>query len=163
MTLGRRDYSEADMIRMQRDAEERVRDMQSRAKITVEQDNLGVQGNMSRNRNWSTGYNQRRQNNSRRPTFAQGPQSHGTPAPEAPRQEAHRQEPPFPHAEPESAPENNIPKEESTEKKTTTVVEDIMGALKLDEDYLLIIGLILILLNQRADTTLILALAYLLI
>jgi hypothetical protein len=44
-----------------------------------------------------------------------------------------------------------------------TVLEELMRALELDEDYLLILGLMLILVNQRADTTIILALAYLLI
>jgi hypothetical protein len=44
-----------------------------------------------------------------------------------------------------------------------TVIEEILRALELDEDYLLILGLLMILINQRADTTIILALAYLLI
>ncbi len=144
MTMGRREYSDAEMMRMQRDAEERVRDMQSRARITVENDNLT--STQQRNRNWNNGGGMRRPNNgnNRRPTpEPQQPQPSNIPPPvaEAPTPEENCEEP----------------------KKTTTIIEDVMGALSLDEDYLLIVGLMLILINQRADTTLILALAYLLI
>ena len=136
MTLGRREYSEADMIRMQRDAEERVREMQSRARQAVDDAEVGNHSAQSRNRNWNTGSGMRRP-----PRRGQRPE----PAPE--REEAPKKPPP--------------PPEEA--QKRTTIIEDVMGALSLDEDYLLIIGLLLILINQRADTTLILALAYLLI
>ena len=44
-----------------------------------------------------------------------------------------------------------------------TILDELVGALGMDNDTLLIIGLLLILINQRAETTLILALAYLLL
>lgn len=144
MTMGKREYSEAEMMRMQRDAEERVREMQARARATVENDNVSAPP--QRNRNWNSNPGRRRQNNVRpqqEPRFSRPSE----PAPE-------------PQQEPQPEPQPTAPPEP---KKPTTIIEDIMGALGLDEDYLLIIGLLLILINQRADTTLILALAYLLI
>ncbi len=45
----------------------------------------------------------------------------------------------------------------------TTLLQDILGAVGLDDDRVLILGLILILINSKADTTLILALCYLLL
>lgn len=156
MTLGRREYSEADMLRMQRDAEERVRDMQNRARIAVEEannSNFGNNGSMaSRNRNWNTGSGMRRttQRRGQRPeTSPSEPETEGMPEEPGSQEFPPEQESPPPHSE--------------EAQKRTTMVEDIMGALNMDEDYLLVIGLLLILINQRADTTLILALAYLLI
>lgn len=148
MTLGRQEYTEADMLRMQRDAEDRVREMQNRARQTVEQDNLNAP---PQNRNWSSGQGSRRQNRRH-----QSAQSGAPPPQQRERQQNDRRQQPEP---PKEAP----PPEKPVEKEKTTIIEDVMGALGLDEDYLLIIGLLLILINQRADTTLILALAYLLI
>lgn len=147
MTMGKREYSEAEMMRMQRDAEDRVREMQARARATVESDGTNAP---PRNRNWNSNTGRRRQNGARPqadPRFSTWkgaePSAQAEPEPETP----HKQER-------EAPPESGNP---------TTIIEDIMKALNLDEDYLLIIGLLLILVNQRADTTLILALAYLLI
>lgn len=76
----------------------------------------------------------------------------------------HREPDPAPPEPPQEPPaQEPLHEAEPPVKKPTTIIEDVMGALGLDEDYLLIIGLLLILINQRADTTLILALAYLLI
>lgn len=147
MTLGNREYTEADMLRMQREAEERVLDMQNRARATVEQDNMNIPPVPPRNRNWSSGPGSRRQNR----RYPPRPQES---------QQQRQQEPPPPPEPPEEAPP---PPTAPEEKKQTTMIEDVMGALNLDEDYLLIVGMLLILINQRADTTLILALAYLLI
>ncbi|MCL2035317.1 MAG: hypothetical protein FWG94_11410 [Oscillospiraceae bacterium] len=146
MTLGRQEYTEADMARMQRDAEERVREMQSRARQAVDDSNGGNNGTQSRNRNWNNG------TGNRRPQQRRGGQRQS----EAP--QMHQQRPQDTHQD--MSPE---PPVQASSSQRTTIVEDIMGALGLDEDYLLIIGLLLILINQRADTTLILALAYLLI
>ncbi len=56
------------------------------------------------------------------------------------------------------------PAQPEPEKKTdTTLLQDILGAVGLDDDRVLILGLILILINSKADTTLILALCYLLL
>lgn len=154
MKMGTREYTDAEMLRMQRDAEERVREMQARARATVESDNTN--GNVNpRNRNWNSNPGRRRQNSNN---------NNGN-------NTRHRQDPdftpPIPPVEPEVPPEPSAqePVHEAPAEagKPTTIIEDVMGALGLDEDYLLIIGLLLILLNQRADTTLILALAYLLI
>lgn len=141
MTVGRKEYSEAELMRMQRDAEDRVREMHSRAREVVEHEPASQP---QRNRNWNSNPNMRRPNN-RRPQ----PQPQPEPQPEPAAQD--HEEPAADHAAGDKPPEK------------TTIVEDVMSALKLDEDYLLIIGLLLILVNQRADTTLILALAYLLI
>lgn len=145
MTVGRTQYSEGDMLRMQKDAEARVKDMQSRARRTVEEANNESFPSSSRNRNWSSNPNMNRQRG-RSQQNSSGRQQQGR-----------KPEPPPPPPVQEAAP----PEPET--KKTGTIVSDIMNALNLDEDYLLIIGLMLILINQRADTTLILALAYLLI
>jgi hypothetical protein len=127
---------------MQRDAEARVRDMQRRARETVEE----AAPPLPRQRGWNQNPGMRRN-----PPYP--PNRRPPPPPEPPEEHA-----PLPTTEP-PAPESEAPPPE----KTGTIVGDIMGALGLDEDYLLIIGLILILVNQKADTTLILALASLLI
>lgn len=153
ITVGRKQYNEGDMLRMQRDAEERVRAMQSRARQTLEEANSGTLS-PSGNRNWSSGPNRQR-NNRHNPYSQQRGQSQ--------QNQQHKPQPaPEPIPIPEPIPEPPRPPAAET-KKDGTIIGDIMGALKLDEDYLLIIGLLLILINQRADTTLILALAYLLI
>lgn len=149
MTVGRRDYNDAEMMRMQRDAEARVREMQNRARQTVEQD-PGISPPLSqRNRNWSSNPNMQRRRQQQRP------QQH------PPQQKEEKTAPPAQDSAPPPT-EPAVPVAEAG-TKTTTIVEDVMNALGLDEDYILIIGLLLILINQRADTTLILALAYLLI
>lgn len=164
MRVGRRQYNEADMMQMQREAEARVREMQNRARRTAEEANTDFQ--QPRNRNWSSnpGMNRQRPRRPNQPNQNQHQQNHN----QGNRQAAqHPPEPPAPgngpgheHAQPhDPAAHLGAP----PPKKEGTIIGDIMGALGLDEDYLLIIGLILILINQRADTTLILALAYLLI
>lgn len=152
MTTGRRQYNEADMMQMQREAEARVRDMQAKARRVAldppEEDPARY------NRNWSTNPGMLRQRSRRQ-------QQNGRPAQEQVRERPSEPErkPPAPADEAAAPP----PVPPAPPKTGGTIVGDIMDALGLDEDYLLIIGLILILINQRADTTLILALAYLLI
>lgn len=142
MQLGKRNYSDADMIRMQREAEERVREMHSRARDAAppEQEVPAASSGRRQGRGWASNPNYNRSRSGQR---------HRPPEPEPSRP------PPPPEPEPEPAAETAPP--------PTTIIGDIMAALNMDEDYLLIIGLLLILINQRADTTLILALAYLLI
>ncbi|MGI6404132.1 MAG: hypothetical protein ACOX0K_08015 [Oscillospiraceae bacterium] len=53
--------------------------------------------------------------------------------------------------------------EPAPKKSDTTLLQDILNAVGLDDDRVLILGLILILINSKADTTLILALCYLLL
>lgn len=135
MVVGRRQYNEAEMMQMQRDAEMRVREMHSRARKTVE-------NNPQNNRTPRQGQNGNR------------------PSMQNMQREMRHPHPP----QPDALPEVPAPcQEDCPAPKDGTIVGDILDALHLDEDVLLILGLILILLNQRADTTLILALAYLLI
>lgn len=182
MTVGGRQYNEADMLQMQREAENRVREMQDRTRRTVAEasgapapaSNPRAGGQRSNNRNWnsSTGMPRRM----RWP----GPQGFWQEPAQPGRQAGHSRpdSPAEPHQSPETGARDETTAEASSPpgdrsggalpqtpppKKDGTVIGDIMDALGLDEDYLLIIGLILILVNQRADTTLILALAYLLI
>lgn len=131
MTVGRRQYNEAEMLQMQRDAEVRVREMQNRVRKTVENANHTGRG-------WHS------------PSGL-------------PRQQQLQEEKPEPPPEPPVQHNEDTHMLQKKEQPQSTVVGDIMDALGIDEDYLLIIGLILILINQRADTTLILALAYLLV
>jgi len=78
-------------------------------------------------------------NNQRRPAGGQSQQ---------------QRRPHAPDPEPEQAPQK---------KSDTTLLQDILNAIGLDDDRVLILGLILILINSKADTTLILALCYLLL
>jgi hypothetical protein len=155
MMVGTRYYSEADMMRMQRDAEERVRDMQRRARQTAgapEGDTPPMPNFVSPNRNWNPnphgrGHQQQGRGNASRP------QGENHPPPE------HRQPPPPP---PPGFTEPPIQLPPPPPPKASTLVEDMVGRLGLEADTLLIIGLLLILINQKADTTVILALVYLL-
>lgn len=154
----RQNYSENEMRRMQHDAVARVQEMQSRARMTVDQGGevsyVPPQGYNGRNfRNWST--NPNIQHPKRRPQT---------------RQQQQAPPPPPPQPEPEEHPETAAPPppeppvaETSPPEGTTTLIQDILGAIGLDDDRLLVIGLLFILINAKADTTLILALIYLLI
>lgn len=162
MTVGDKQYNERDLLRMQREAEARVREMQARARRTVEEGGPdGASAPRGQNRNWVSTPNYYRQRMGARPTAGRGQRRPSPPRqapPDPDRETSPRQSPPEPdrRAEESAAPP-------AQPQKSGTIVGDIMDALGLDEDYLLIIGLMLILINQRADTTLILALAYLLI
>lgn len=154
MMVGNRYYSGADMMRMQRDAEDRVREMQERARQTAQEsegDIPPMPSFVNPNRNWSPNPNGRRGQN--RPQNRNNqPRQQSSPVPEPPPQEEARH----------SIPEEPIAPPPPPAPNATTLVEDIVGRLGLESDTLLIIGLILILINQKADTTIILALVYLL-
>lgn len=140
-------------MQMQRDAEMRVREMQSRARKTVENDTQ----NHNRMQNHMQNPMQGNMQNGRMPR--QGQNGYRAYA-----QNAQREMPRSPPQKEEASVDIVPPcREDCPAKQDGTIVGDILDALNLDEDVLLILGLILILLNQRADTTLILALAYLLI
>lgn len=175
----RRSYMSGNLDRMQREAVARVREMQQR----ISRQEGGETD--PRFRNWSTDPNIQRQNRAphrqeEEPTFTPPPpmqeepphfeqqEPHGPQPnrnhyrggggsrrpqqnqPHGQRQEPRQQAPPSPP--PEGAPQKN-----------TTVLQDILGAVGLDDDRILILGLILLLINDKADTTLILALGYLLL
>jgi len=150
----RNNYSDRDMMRMQQDAAKRVREMQNRAKLTVDEASAydtppASQNHNGRNfRNWSTNPNVQRQ------------RSHGHQKEEEAQERAKMPPPPPEPPTPEPPPPFA---EEEAVKEPTTVIQDILGAIGLDDDRLLIIGLLLLLINAKADTTLILALMYLLI
>lgn len=130
----RRVYSESDMMRMQRDAQARVRDMQNRSRKVVEESEKNtVRGGWGTN----TGKN------------APPPKNSGK-----------KQENTSHTSVPDT--DDDTAKNGKTDKDTT-LIQDILGAVGIDDDRMLIIGLLLILINSKADNTLILALIYLLI
>ena len=156
----------------QHEAVARVREMQDRARQSTAPGNPAF-------RNWSTDPNVRRrgpaslrQEEPARAVPPPAPEPKPAEQPFPPRDEreaeghrrprggssSERKPPPPPGhagpAEPEKPPEK---------PKDTTVLQDILGGVGLDDDRILILGLILILINDKADTTLILALVYLLL
>jgi hypothetical protein len=156
MMVGTRYYSEADMMRMQRDAEERVRDMQRRARQTAgnpEGNTPPMPSFANPNRNWNPNPHGRRQQTGGHGNASR--QNHAPPGHAAP-----PEPPPVQGAPEDRAPPLPLPP--PPPPKTSTLVEDMVGRLGLEPDTLLIIGLLLILINQKADTTVILALVYLL-
>ena len=150
-------YTAGEMLRMQRDAEIRVRDMREYARSIAQEGGIPP---MPDNRNWSTQTGRARQLPSQPlrppPPRQEAPIPAPAPAPPPP-------PPPLPVQEPEQETEVRAEPPAPPRQSTGTILGDVMSALGLGEDTLLIIGLILILINQKADTTLILALAYLLI
>ena len=147
-------YNQGDMWRMTRDAEQRVREMRERARTVAQNYDLPTPPVPSReNRNWST-------ETGRRPDPVPATKMPLRPQPE---EESSQREQAQPYQSNQPQPQSRQRPEESADKKDTTIIQDIVGAVGVGEDTLLILGLILILINQKADTTLILALVYLLI
>ena len=159
------------MLRMQRDAEMRVHQMRNRARsVTMTDSEIAPE----LNRNWSTATGRSRQLPSQpiRPPGRQFPRGMPVqdvmPANENP--PAEQVESPEP---PQQVNQGNHGRARQNRREQNasppppqgdgTILGDVMGALGMEDDTLLIIGLLLILLNQKADTTLLLALAYLLI
>ena len=163
----RRDYSNGDMLRMQREAEQRVIEMRNRSRDAMqEREATGSQ----RSGSWSSPTGRSRQLPSQplRPAppieLTQPSASNGEVQNKPIEQSRETHEEGEPETIHEAALQENVPQEaKDSNKEGATILGDIMGALGLEEDTLLIIGLLLILINQRADTTLLLALAYLLI
>ena len=164
------DYSGSDMLRMQRDAQMRVQQMRDRARAAAG----GGEAEPELNRNWSSATGRRRQfptqplrppSNTSPPVQSHAPAQEEPPPPESvapPHEHIHSETPPVNYAQhtEENTSHRQPPQSENTDG---TILGDVMGALGMEDDTLLIIGLLLILLNQKADTTLLLALAYLLI
>ena len=176
MTQVKQSYTGSDLGRIQQEAVTRVRQMQDKA-----HQNSGYGG--ATFRNWSTNPNFRRsgQPSHRPPPPPPDPPAH-TPSPQKPpedptpgnfrkqeqdnteRKQAYSAEEktgqagqqPRPGRPPNPGPAPEKPKD-------TTLLQDILGGVGLDDDRILILGLILILINDKADTTLILALLYLLL
>ena len=143
--------NEYDMLMMQQNAQRRVREMRNRARsAAMAQDELAPPPPLNRNWSSATGRSRRFPSQPLRPSAPSA-------APRPERETAHVPPPPPPPTPEQSAPPPNAKTSDGT------VLGDVMGALGLEEDTLLIIGLLLILINQKADTTLLLALAYLLI
>jgi hypothetical protein len=159
--MGSREYSDAEIQRMQRDAEDRVREMQERTKQASARENgAPPQGG---NRNWNH-WSGARHVSFRTPGQQQEQhraqqQEHRAAQQGQAQAQAHAQQ----HAHQQHAHPHQQHRAAQRMVQRPTVLEELMRALELDEDYLLILGLMLILINQRADTTIILALAYLLI
>lgn len=147
---GRMDYRDTDLLRMQQEAAQRVRDMQRRSQErTVETDDSFF------------------------PSFARRSwRADPATLPARGRSEA----PPIPPLEPPVKPPPPAADTAAEERRATppagnspdggpisTLLQDIVKAVGLDDDRLLLIGLLLILINEKADDTLILALCYLLL
>jgi len=175
----RQSYTSSDLGSAQQDAVFRIREMQSRARQSGGSPNPAF-------RNWSTNPNIRRQASApgrQEETRPPPPPPINTPQPEpesqqhrqtgAPpggnrragqsqnNQRARRQTPPSAHR----ADHTSAPQQESNpaDQKDTTLLQDILSGVGLDDDRVLILGLVLILINSKADATLILALLYLLL
>lgn len=149
-----RAYTPEDLNRMQQEAMARMMEMRQEA---------------PRQTGWSTDPNMPRQNRAPRqeqppPPPPQTPPQKSNPQGNTGRQQSYHQQQ---NRRRQSAPPprgNRQPPPPREEKRTdTTLLQDILGAVGLDDDRVLILGLILILVNAKADTTLILALCYLLL
>ncbi|MCL2055670.1 MAG: hypothetical protein FWH02_00440 [Oscillospiraceae bacterium] len=152
-------------------ARERVREMRRRALLAAQDMEGGaipMPAFANLNRNWNPNPNGRQvqtppQNREEPRAPAPQPQPEAAPMPEPPVIPVMDSAPPLPPDENTANPQPQAEQPGPREPQTgTTLVEDVVGRLGLDSDTLLIIGLILILVNQKADNTLILALAYLL-
>lgn len=150
-----------DLGRMQ-EAMARMMEMQQRA---------GTGSASPESSGWSTDPNVPRQNRTPRrhqpepsspPPFSPRPQPPSSPG----RGRPHGPPPPPPQGTPHSSRRQQSPPPPPPpppkEKSDTTLLQDILNGIGLDDDRVLILGLILILINAKADTTLILALCYLL-
>lgn len=133
---------------MQQDAVARVREMQQRARQTVDEHGADMATDPSRNGGW--------------PASAAGQHSSRRRAPQSPNPNLRYGDPAQSEPDPPAQPAPPPPQPAREPGKDTTVLQDILGAIGLSDDRLLILGLILILINDKADTTLILALCYLL-
>jgi hypothetical protein len=159
LTMGRREYSDAEIQRMQREAEDRLREMQERTRQAAARENGAAPPPQTGNRNWSH-WNGARRVSYRSPNQQQ--EQHRAHQQEQQRAQQQQQEQPHQHQHHQRQHPQHRQAHQSPGPRPT-VIEEILRALELDEDYLLILGLLMILINQRADTTIILALAYLLI
>jgi hypothetical protein len=167
--MGRREYSDAEIQRMQREAEDRVREMQERTRQAAARENGAAPQPQTGNRNWSHWNGARRvsyrsPNQQQEQHRAHQQEQHRAQQQEQQRAQPHQQEQTHQHRPQQH--QHQHPQHRTTQQSPgprPTVIEEILRALELDEDYLLILGLLMILINQRADTTIILALAYLLI
>ncbi len=164
----RRNYTDSEMMRMQQDAINRVREMQSRARYASENASRSQTDSESSadtgfslppvapdNQGWSTNPNFQRP--SQRPGRSSSHRREVPSPPPPPPPPEVELEPPAPMPPPPPEPEPEVP------QQPTTIIEDILKAVGLDDDRVLILGLLFILINAKADTTLILALIYLLI
>ena len=136
-------YTDSELARMQQDAIARAREMHSRAHRADGEAPPPVPPPRN-TRGWNTSPGAQRRTQQRQ----------GSPRGQRPGQEH------VPPPQPEYTPE---PEPAAAPAGNTTVIEDLMGKLGLDEDRLLIIGLLFILINAKADVTIILALIYLLL
>ncbi|MCL2856356.1 MAG: hypothetical protein FWE19_01340 [Oscillospiraceae bacterium] len=182
MAQARQSYTSSDLSRSAQEAVARVRQMQDKVHHTPP--------GASAFRNWSTDPNVRRREppiqqepEQQVPSPPPEPPSYTPPPtqeqPENPTVPPHsnrqygqpgrqtrteaageqpRQPPPRSNRQPNAGPSQNPEK-----PKDTTLLQDVLGGVGLDDDRILILGLILILINDKADTTLILALLYLLL
>ena len=164
-----RGYSGGEMLRMQREAEQRVTEMRNRTRAMQQTESPAASS-------WSSPTGRGRQMPSQPlrspPETTQREEAQSTQAElnEVPPEIHPDEQPPARDANATELPQTEANAQNTTQQppretsgENGTILGDVMGALGVEEDSLLIIGLLLILINQRADTTLLLALAYLLI
>jgi len=158
------------MMKMQQDAIARVREMQSRTRQAsgdIPDHPPPPPPPNRRNQGWNTSPGQSRPRHHRMPIQPKidPPDQFETDLTPIDNIITPPQSVPDPIADhpPEPNPTHSPPPDPAPPEAKTTVIEDILKAVGLDDDRLLIIGLLFILINSKADNTLILALIYLLI
>lgn len=155
-------YSPGELSRMQQEAIQRAREMQRRAQAATQQFNREFSPDGTgdlRNRPQGQAQNRSRPSQSqtsRSSSQQPKPEEHTSPPPPAPQkaqpQEPHPAKPPQESAPPQPMGANLL-----------SPIHQVMDALHLDHEKIVLIGLMLILLNEGGDKKLLLALAYLLL
>lgn len=154
-------YSENDIMRMQQDAMRRVQEMQRRARINLN-DTIPApaQPGRTNGQTQNHGGNNPPQNQSThqpRPQQTQQTQQTQQPQNQSP---GHSHTQPSPgNNEHSSSPLGNLT---DLPKKAGSLLSGVFDALGLNSEQLLILAVLFVLINEKADKTVILALCYLL-
>jgi len=145
MTWNNTNYSQADMLSMQRDAMNRVMEMQRRAQQHISQSNRPLSQERSRVPVETPSPGQQNTAEARQPTPSQAPHI-PTPPPPPPRQNSP------PPGNPEGKGDHllNLP----------FLPVNLLEKFNLDSERLILLGLGLVLLNEGGDRILLLALIY---
>ena len=148
--------SREEMLRMQQDAVRRVREMQERARRTLEQSQAGTA------RSPSTEPKPRQEAPSPKPAQPNGPRTGRSfvaqPLKRAQEHHAPKGESPHPRPFPPNVPPG--PSSPSPDQVTPLDIGGILKGLGMDGDRLLLLGLAFLLISEGADRMLILAVVY---
>lgn len=165
------DYTYHELMKMQNDAIKRVEDMQRQARKTA-----GISEEKER-RNSSESYSQKQQNNAYgvqkdQPKRVQMPDDYLSNLKEYAKSVADKNaynDNSTENINPQEATKNQSDFSGSTQnrktpsaKKSTDGLKGILGDIKIDEDKALLLSLVLLLSEEKADETLVLALLYML-